>query len=93
VVVQDDSFDSTNSVTICVFTTDPPEAPLFRVLIEPTESNGLHAPSRLMVDKLTSVTRSKLGERVGRLAEQDIIRLNQALLVFLGLAVSPRAAR
>jgi mRNA interferase MazF len=93
VIVQDDSFDSTNSATICVFTTDPTEAPLFRVLIEPTESNGLRAPSRLMVDKLTSVPRSKLGEPVGRLAEEDIIRLNQAFLVFLGLAVSPRTAR
>jgi hypothetical protein len=27
------------------------------------------------------------------LGDEDILRLNQAIIVFLGLAVSPRAAR
>jgi mRNA interferase MazF len=43
-----------------------------------------------MVDKLTTVPKSKLGKRIGRLDDQDILRLNQAILVFLGLTVSPR---
>jgi mRNA interferase MazF len=46
-----------------------------------------------MVDKVTTVQKSKLGVRIGRLDDEDILRLNQALLVFLGLAVSPRANR
>ena len=46
-----------------------------------------------MVDKITTVPKSKLGVRVGRLDDEDILRLNQAVLVFLGLAVSPRANR
>lgn len=91
VILQDDSFDATASVTICAFTTDPTEAPLFRIPVEPTEHNGLHRASRLMVDKITTVTRSKLGERIGRLGDEDIVRLNQAVLVFLGLAGSSRA--
>ena len=93
VIVQDDSFDATRSITICAFTTDPTEAPLFRILVEPNEQNGLRALSRLMVDKLTTVPKEKLGERVGQLADEDILRLNQAILVFLGLAGSPRASR
>ena len=93
VIVQDDSFDSTRSITICAFTTDPTDAPLFRILVEPSEQNGLLASSRLMVDKLTTVPKDKLGKRVGRLADDDIVRLNQAVLVFLGLAGSPRASR
>jgi mRNA interferase MazF len=93
VIVQDDSFDSTRSITICAFTTDPTEAPLFRILVEPTEQNGLRAMSRLMVDKLTTVPKEKLGERLGQLADEDVLRLNQAILVFLGLAGSPRASR
>jgi mRNA interferase MazF len=44
-----------------------------------------------MVDKITTVPKSKLGKRIGRLDDQDIVRLNQAILVFLGLTVSPRA--
>ncbi len=90
VIVQDDSFDATASVTICAFTTDPTDAPLFRIPIEPSEKNGLLAPSRLMVDKLTTVSKERLGSRVGRLDDEDMVRLNRAILVFLGMAGSSR---
>jgi len=87
VIVQDDHFDATRSITICAFTTDPAEAPLFRIAVEQT---GLRAASRLMVDKITTVPKDKLGERIGRLDDEDVLRLNQAMLVFLGLARSAR---
>jgi len=90
VIVQDDSFDGTDSITICAFTTDETEAPLFRLAVEPNEHNGLRAVCRLMVDKITTVPKTKVGARVGRLDDEDILRLNQAVLVFLGLAVSPK---
>ncbi len=35
VIVQDDRFDATNSVMVCVFTTDPTEAPLIRLVVTP----------------------------------------------------------
>jgi mRNA interferase MazF len=92
VIVQDDDFDATRSITVCAFTTDPTEAPLFRIPIEPTERNGLRAACSLMVDKLTTVPKEKLGSRIGRLDDEDIVRLNQAILVFLGLARSPRTS-
>lgn len=92
VVVQDDAFAATASVTICAFTTDPTEAPLLRVEIAPTERNGLRATSRLMVDKITTVPRSRLGERIGVLADEDMVRLNRAMVVFLGLAGAARDA-
>ncbi len=93
VIVQDDSFDATYSITVCAFTTDATEAPLFRLPVEPNERNGLRAACRLMVDKITTVPKSKVGAHVGRLDDEDILRLNQAILVFLGLAVSPRTQR
>ena len=92
-VLQDDRFDVTDSITICAFTTDETEAPLFRLAVEPSECNGLRATCRLMVDKITTVPKSKVGAHVGRLDDEDILRLNQAMIVFLGLAVSPRAGR
>lgn len=64
VIVQDDNFQATSSVTVCAFTTDPTEAALFRILVEPSEVNGLRRASRLMVDKLTTVPRRKIGEHV-----------------------------
>lgn len=66
-IVQDESFDATDSITVCVFTTDPTDAPMFRLPVEPNERNGLRAPSRLMVDKIATVPKSKVGERIGRL--------------------------
>ena len=91
VIVQDDVFDATQSMTVGAFTTDETDAPLFRVQVEPSERNGLRSPSRLIADKITTVAKSKLGAPVGRLDDEDIVRLNQAILVFLGLTVSPRA--
>ena len=93
VLVQDDSFDATASITICAFTTDETDAPLFRLPVVPNERNRLRAPCRLMVDKITTVPKSKIGTRVGRLDDEDVLRLNQALLVFLGLAASPRSKK
>jgi mRNA interferase MazF len=90
VIVQDDSFDATDSITICAFTTDETDAPLVRLPVEPNERNGLRAACRLMVDKITTVSKTKVGARIGRLDDEEILRLNQAVLVFLGLAVSPR---
>jgi len=86
VVLQDDRFDMTDSITLCAFTTDPTEAPLFRLAIEPNETNGLRAVCRLMVDKITTVPKTKIGARVGRLADEDMVQLNRAVLVFLGIA-------
>ena len=85
VVLQDDRFDATELITICVVTTDPAEAPLFRVPIAPNERNGLNALSRLMVDKITTVPKNKLGRRIGHLDAKDLERVNQAILIFLGL--------
>ncbi len=85
VIIQDDRFD-TDSVTICPFTTDPADAPLLRLEIAPTAGNALRDASRLMVDKITTVRRSKLGERLGILDDADLVRVNRAIVVFLGIA-------
>ena len=86
-IIQDDKFD-TDSGTVCPFTTDSTEAPLFRVEIEPSADNGLNHACRLMIDKITTVRRSRLGERVGELSDADVVRLDRAIVVFLGIASS-----
>ena len=86
VIVQDGRFDATESVTVCVLTTDVTEAPMLRLAISPTATNGLRGQSRVMVDKITTVSRQRLGKRIGRLDVTDLQRLDRAILVFLGLA-------
>jgi len=84
-ILQDDHFD-TDSVTVCPFTTDPTEAPLFRLAILASSANGLDAESRLMVDKITTVHRRRLGSKLGQLKDADLLRVNRAVIVFLGIA-------
>lgn len=86
VIIQDDRFDATASLTICAFTSDPTDAPLLRLSVTPTGRNGLQNLSRLMVDKITTVPKSKLGEQIGHLDHEDLVRLDRAIMVFLGLA-------
>lgn len=85
-IVQDDRFDAADLLTVCAFTSDPTEASLFRLLVQPNDRNGLRLPSRLMADKFTTVPKSRLGARIGRLDDEDMVRLNRAIVVFLGLA-------
>lgn len=90
VILQDDRFD-TDSVTLCPFTTDPTDAPLLRLVVEATPTTGLDTTSRLMVDKITTVRRTKLGERIGQLDDADVVRLNRAVVTFLGIAGTPQS--
>lgn len=86
VIIQDDRFDATASVTVCPMTTNPLEAPLTRIVVEPSGRTGLSELSRLMVDKVTTMPRANLREHLGRLSDDQLVRLNRALVVFLGLA-------
>jgi mRNA interferase MazF len=89
-IVQDDRFDATGSITVCPFTTNPVETPLVRPSVGPSEENGLDQPSQLMVDKVTTVPRSSLGKRLGRLRDDELVALNRSLILFLGLASAPQ---
>jgi mRNA interferase MazF len=86
VIVQDDRFDATRSIAVCGLTANATDAPLFRIAVEPSERNGLRSSSRIMADKITTVSKTRLGSRVGRLDDKDLVRLNRAIVVFLGLA-------
>lgn len=93
VILQDDVFDASASITICPFASHHVDAPLLRLTVDPSERNGLRAASELMIDKITTVSRTKLQRLVGRLSPEDVIRLNRAVIVFLGLAGSALSAR
>jgi mRNA interferase MazF len=86
VIVQDERLGIITSVTVCGFTMEAGEAPVFRVLVTPNNLNGLEAPSHIIVDKVTTIPATKLGYRIGRLDDDDVLRLNRALLIHFGLA-------
>jgi mRNA interferase MazF len=86
VILQDDAFDATASITVCPFTSHVIDAPLMRIPIEPSDRTGLRALSYLMIDKITTVSKTKVQSRIGRLSDEDIVRMSRAVVVFLGLA-------
>jgi mRNA interferase MazF len=86
VIIQDNSFGKLDSVTICLFTTNPVDASLVRPVVEPSIGNGLRSVCRLIVDKIMTVQKLRIGVRIRRLADEDMARLNRAVLVSLGIA-------
>ena len=86
VIVQDDLFSETASVTIVPLTTTFTDAPLLRIHIPASALSRLERGSYLMVDKLTTVRRSSVQTRVGRLATDQLAEVQRALMTFVGLA-------
>lgn len=85
-IVQDDHFAGTASITICPLTSHAVDADLFRPAIAPNDENGLRESSFAMVDKIATVPRTRLGKRVGIVRATQMAPVNQAMLIFLGLA-------
>lgn len=85
-IVQEDSFAETASITVCLLTKTRIESEVGRQVIEPSPENGLREPSYVMIDKITTVPRARLGERIGFLSASSMAPINRAMMVFLGLA-------
>lgn len=87
VIVQTDAFpESHASVVVCQLTSELVDAPDFRVIIDPRPDNGLRVASQVMADKPVTIRRERIGQKIGRLGNQDMARLSAALAFVLGLA-------
>lgn len=85
-IVQDDVFDATLSVTVAPLTSTLVEAPLVRIRIGSSPLSGLERDSDVMIDKLTTVRRTNVVRRVGRITAEQLTEVEHALMAFLGLA-------
>ena len=85
-LVQEDLFDGTASVTVAPLTTTFADAPLLRIRIARSELSGLNHDSDVMVDKLTTVRRGNVQARLGRVTTEQLAEVERALMTFLGLA-------
>jgi mRNA interferase MazF len=83
-VVQSDQFAAAATVSVLLVSGTLVDAPLIRILIEPSPENGLHKPSQIMVDKIMTVRRDKIGPPIGRLNDEFMLTVNRALALFLG---------
>ncbi|QOC22301.1 type II toxin-antitoxin system PemK/MazF family toxin [Wenzhouxiangella sp. AB-CW3] len=85
-VIQSDLFDAHPSVTVMPVTSELRDTPLFRFDISPGRVNGLKHPSQVMIDKIHTVGRDRVGPVIGRLEEEQMVSVNRLMMVFLGLA-------
>lgn len=87
VVVQSDLFNETHpSITLLPLTSTIVDAPLIRLTIDPGRENGLTRVSQVMVDKVLTLPREKIGSAIGNLDEDVMARVTRALSVWLGIA-------
>ncbi|MBR0866692.1 mRNA interferase MazF [Bradyrhizobium diazoefficiens] len=86
VVIQSDVLNAADSVLVVLLTGMIADAPLYRLSIEPTASNGLKLVSQVMVDKVLAYPRAKCGPVIGHLSGADMLALNNMLSVMIGLA-------
>ena len=86
VIVQATWIDGLKTVTLLLLTSDLTTAQTFRILVEPTDENGLMLRSQVMADKCTTVLQSKVGKYIGRMSDADMTRVDRALALFLGFA-------
>ena len=87
IIVQTDALPAEHgSVVVCQMTSDGDEAPDFRVVVEPSEQNGLRTRSHVMADKPAAVRRARIGRKIGHLTDSEIGKLNVALAFVMGLA-------
>lgn len=85
-VIQSDLFSEHPSVTILPVTSTIRDAPLFRLRLAPSPKNGLHLPSDIMIDKMTTIPRKKVGPVFGQLEESYMVSIERLIALFLGIA-------
>ena len=73
-------------MVVCQLTSELAEAPDFRITIDPQPENGLRLTSQVMADTPVTIRRERIGQKIGRLDNQDMARLSAALAFVLGLA-------
>ncbi|PWW01894.1 mRNA interferase MazF [Hoeflea marina] len=83
-IVQADQFQDAATLTVALVSSDLIEAPLMRLSVMPTPENGLRLPSQIMIDKLMTVSRDKVGKPFGRLDDTSMLAVDRLLALFLG---------
>jgi mRNA interferase MazF len=87
-VVQSDELTQSESVLVCPFTSGLEFASSHRVVLEPTDANGLRTASVLMTEKMQAVRREKCGQPVGALDLSEMTAINAQLAFVLGLSAA-----
>jgi mRNA interferase MazF len=85
-VVQANYFVELPSVTVLPLTSELHDEHLLRIPVQPTKENGLRQPSQIMIDKISTVSRARVGKPIGRVDIDTMRIVDGAVARFLVLA-------
>ena len=85
IIQRSDAVARLATVTVCLLTSQPSEAPLVRVPVAATAETGLDIPSWAMIERLTTISQARLGRRIGHVDDATMLAISRALLTFLGV--------
>lgn len=85
-LIQSNLFSENGTLTVILVTSTLVNAPLLRITVEPNVENGLQKTSQVMIDKIMTVNRDKIGSICGTASEQLMLEVQRSLAVFLGIA-------
>jgi len=85
VIVQSDDVNQFDSIILCLFTTFKSEHVTTRVLISANPENGLKKDSYVMTEKIITVDKRDLGERVGILNAAQLNDISSKLKIILDI--------
>ncbi|MCK8782186.1 type II toxin-antitoxin system PemK/MazF family toxin [Rhizobium sp. NTR19] len=84
----DECIEDHVTLLLCPFSTFLTDAAIFRPTVVPSPENGLQATSQIMVDKMTHLRKPAIGRVIGRLNDDEMQRLEAAVIAITGLRQS-----
>jgi len=87
VVIQGNILNHANarSTIVALMTSVIVDAPLLRLTVNPTSTNGLKKASQIQSNRILTLPTKKVGQCIGQLTEAEIAALNRMLAIVIGL--------
>lgn len=87
IIMRNDDFDNSESVTLIPLTSTEVDSPT-RVSIPADATSGIDHASYAMTDKIQTYRRNALGEHCGRLTSAQLVEVERAMLLYLGVGAT-----
>jgi len=85
-IIQSDLLSDTDSVLVCLITSELRDAPVQRLDLPADATTGLQAHSQAMAEKIIAVRRDKVGKQIGHVDRPTMLALGQLLTFVIGVA-------
>lgn len=85
VIIQTELLTGTDSILICLMTSDLRDAPLHRLNVPAHSSTGLRKETQIMVEKIAAARKDRCGQPIGTLDPATLTALDKMLAFVTGV--------